>query len=836
MAQSPAAYLPAMAVTITTHPPVTRGHVAVHDRLYDGMRGDLRPTLRTGSMLVFRVGCEKGSITNPGFIVTIANFQAASSAKFTIPLNPSTLYDSPSFLKNNGIQVSNLEIMIADLKTELKNSQDMILLQLQSLAAKGSDGFCGESSEATPVNRNLQDGAHPNFGPNNGCQDFELRHDVKLLKPKDVLEAFAFAQQIDAKLSDLTARHKPLNPSPVLITQKPKTPAFGPWNPAEYSRPRPKYPRPNLEVQLREPKPNPNGTKPDPDLAQTQSDPKALANTWVVHGPARRRAWASILAGAWSTCASTGVDQNTKGDQQSQHLTKLQLQELHVPLEEFEVLFSTPSTLPPSRIHDHRIPLMEGSKPPNSKPYRYGPVQKTEIEKYVQEFLQADFIQVSNSPYSSPVILVRKKEGTWRMCMDYSGLNRITIKDKFSIPLIDELLDELFGAHYFSKLDLRVGYHQIRIHPDEVEKTAFRTHDGHYEFLEGVATDPTKLEPIVKWPIPNSIIALRGFLGLTWYYRKFIPQFGKIIGPLVALTKKDSFKWNDEATREFHTLKEAILSPQVLALPDFSKHLIIENDASGQGIGAVLQQGGKPIAFTSKALCPRNQALSAYEREMLAIIHAIQKWHSYLPLPIPSQVWTNISMDFIVGLPPYKGKTVIWVVVDRLSKCMVNQLQIVSSYEPGTTKVEFVDQCLQERIKMLSLLKSNLEVAQCRMKVQHDKKRKERTFEVGDWVCLRLVIYQYMSLASHSFHKLQPRFYGPFEVLAKVGLVAYKLKLPETSKLHPVFHVSCLNKHLGIQIQPTMPLPVITDSGVLQEVPVAILDRRLVKKGHAAAT
>ncbi|TQD73411.1 hypothetical protein C1H46_041056 [Malus baccata] len=119
---------------------------------------------------------------------------------------------------------------------------------------------------------------------------------------------------------------------------------------------------------------------------------------------------------------------------------------------------------------------------------------------------------------------------------------------------------------------------------------------------------------------------------------------------------------------------------------------------------------------------------------------------------------------------------------------------------------------------------------------QYDKKRKEGTFEVGDWVYLRLVLYQYMSLGSHSFHKLQPQFYGPFEVLAKVGLVAYKLKLTETSKLHPVFHVSCLNKHLGIQIQPTMPLPVITDSGVLQEVPVAILDRRLVKKGHAAAT
>ena len=117
---------------------------------------------------------------------------------------------------------------------------------------------------------------------------------------------------------------------------------------------------------------------------------------------------------------------------------------------------------------------------------------------------------------------------------------------------------------------------------------------------------------------------------MTGYYRKFIPQFGKIIGLLAALTKKDNFKWTTKATAAFNTLKEAMLSPQVLALPDFSKPFVIESDASGHGIGPVLQQEGRPITFTSKALCPRNQTLSAYEREMLAIIHVVQKWQSYL--------------------------------------------------------------------------------------------------------------------------------------------------------------------------------------------------------------
>lgn len=152
-------------------------------------------------------------------------------------------------------------------------------------------------------------------------------------------------------------------------------------------------------------------------------------------------------------------------------------------LQDYESVFLTPNCLLPHRSHDHRIPLMEGSKPPSIRPYRYGPLQKTEIEKCVQDLLDAGFIRVSNSPYSSPVILVRKKDAMWRMCMDYRALNQITIKDKYPIPLIDELLDELFGVQFFSKLDLRSRYHQIWMHPSDTEKTTFRTHNGHYEFL-----------------------------------------------------------------------------------------------------------------------------------------------------------------------------------------------------------------------------------------------------------------------------------------------------------------------------------------------------------------
>ncbi|CAL2264343.1 unnamed protein product [Prunus armeniaca] len=128
-------------------------------------------------------------------------------------------------------------------------------------------------------------------------------------------------------------------------------------------------------------------------------------------------------------------------------------------------VFGTLTTLPPVREHDHRIPLISGCKPPSIRPYAYGPLQKSKFKNCVKELLDSGFIRNSHSPFSSPILLVKKKDSTWRMCMDYRQLNELTIKDKYPIPLIDDLLDELQGAKYFSKLDLRSGYHHIRVHP-----------------------------------------------------------------------------------------------------------------------------------------------------------------------------------------------------------------------------------------------------------------------------------------------------------------------------------------------------------------------------------
>jgi hypothetical protein len=148
-----------------------------------------------------------------------------------------------------------------------------------------------------------------------------------------------------------------------------------------------------------------------------------------------------------------------------------------------------------------------------------------------------------------------------------------------------------------------------------------------------VATEEDKIKAVRDWITPTNVKQLRGFLGLAGYYRKCVHHFGIICRPLTALLKKGAlFIWTSECVQAFEALKQALVSAPVLALPDFAKTFVIETDACDNGIGAVLQQDGHPLAFLSRALGPRSSGLSVYEKECMAILAAVDHWRSYLQL------------------------------------------------------------------------------------------------------------------------------------------------------------------------------------------------------------
>ena len=235
--------------------------------------------------------------------------------------------------------------------------------------------------------------------------------------------------------------------------------------------------------------------------------------------------------------------------------------------------------------------------------------------------LETGVIRPSCNLYFSPVLLVHKKDGTWRICIDYRALNDITIKNKYLIPIADELLDE--REHKSSQswtFDLGIIKYEYakktyRKPPFEHTTTTMNfcflqkkvEYLGHIISEKGVAVDPFKIGAMQNWSTPRNIKLLHGFLGLTGYYRKFVKNYGKISAPLTSLLEKNVFQWLDRASAAFDKLKAAMTTTPVLTLPDFNRPFIIEADASGVGIGAILMQDGRPLAYTSKALSPSHQ-------------------------------------------------------------------------------------------------------------------------------------------------------------------------------------------------------------------------------------
>nr|GEV97281.1 putative reverse transcriptase domain-containing protein [Tanacetum cinerariifolium] len=310
-------------------------------------------------------------------------------------------------------------------------------------------------------------------------------------------------------------------------------------------------------------------------------------------------------------------------------------------LEEFKDLMPKefPNKLPPRRELDHTIELETGSKPPAKSPYRMPPPELEELHKQLKELMDAGYIRPSKAPYGALVLFQLKMDGSLRICIDYQVLNKVTIKNKYPIPLIVDMFDQLGKARYFTKLDLRLGYYQVRIAKGDEAKTkcvTSHTLEEHVLHLKqvkdgGLMMEGAKIKAIQDWESSTKVMKFRSFLGLVNYYRRFIMGYSAIASPLTDLLKKNkAWIWDEECQAAFGSLKKAVMKEPVLRLPDVSMPFELHTDASKFSIGGVLMQCRHPISFESQKLNDTERKYTVQEKEMTRVVHFLRIWRHYL--------------------------------------------------------------------------------------------------------------------------------------------------------------------------------------------------------------
>ena len=377
-------------------------------------------------------------------------------------------------------------------------------------------------------------------------------------------------------------------------------------------------------------------------------------------------------------------------------------------------------------------------------------------------------------------------DGTWRLCIDYRQFNKVTIRNKYPLPRIDDLFDQLQGAKVFSMIDLRSGYHHLRIRESDIPKTAFRTRYGPYEFLvmsfgltnapsafmdlmnwvlfpyldrfvivfindilvysrseleheihldlvlqtlrrhqlyakfnkcefwlsrvgflehvvsaDGIYVDPQKVEAVENWGQPTTVTEVRSFLGLAGYYRRFIEGFSKIVGPLHCLTRKGvKFEWTDRCEGSFQTPKEKLTLAPVLTLTEGNEGFKVYSDASYQGLGCVLMQHKRVVAYASRQLKKHEMNYPTHDLELAAIIFALKTWRNYLygttcqiftdhkglkylftqkELNLRQRRWMELLKDYDCTIDYHPGKAN--VVADALSRKSTGSLAYMQTIQ-----------------------------------------------------------------------------------------------------------------------------------------------------------
>ncbi|KAL0561545.1 hypothetical protein IC582_001979 [Cucumis melo] len=452
--------------------------------------------------------------------------------------------------------------------------------------------------------------------------------------------------------------------------------------------------------------------------------------------------------------------------------------------------------LPPHREVEFAIELEPGTVPISRAPYRMAPAELKELKVQLQELLDKGFIRPSVSPWGAPVLFVKKKDGSMRLCIDYRELNKVTVKNRYPLPRIDDLFDQLQGATVFSKIDLRSGYHQLRIKDEDVPKTAFRSRYGHYEFIvmsfgltnapavfmdlmnrvfrefldtfvivfiddiliyskteaeheehlrmvlqtlrdnklyakfskcefwlkqvsflghvvskAGVSVDPAKIEAVTGWTRPSTVSEVRSFLGLAGYYRRFVENFSRIATPLTQLTRKGvPFVWSKACEDSFQTLKQKLVTAPVLTVPDGSGSFVIYSDASKKGLGCVLMQQGKVVAYASRQLKSHEQNYPTHDLELAAVVFALKIWRHYLygekiqiftdhkslkyfftqkELNMRKRRWLELVKDYDCEILYHPGKAN--VVADALSRKVSHSAALITRQAPLHRDLEWAE-------------------------------------------------------------------------------------------------------------------------------------------------
>ncbi|XP_072073959.1 uncharacterized protein [Arachis hypogaea] len=389
----------------------------------------------------------------------------------------------------------------------------------------------------------------------------------------------------------------------------------------------------------------------------------------------------------------------------------------------YKAVFQNPQGLPPPRSHDHAIPLVPNAPPVKVKPYRYPHSKKSEIEHIVANML----------------------------AKDYRALNVFTVTDSFPMPTVDEILDELFGAHYFSKLDLQYGYHQIRVRPEDCLKTAFRTHQGLHEWL------------VMPFGLTNALATFQSLMNSIF----------------------------DETVKKVFTSKfwEQCCGTHGITLARSSAYHP-ESDGQTEVLNWCLEM-----------------YLRCYTQENP------KDWFKLLPWAAYSY---NSSFHSAIGMTPFK------VVFGRDPPPLLK-------YEPRPLDIPSLQEQLQQRDRVLVMLRRNLERAQQRMKAQADCKRREVDFQIGDFVYVKLHPYRQNLGVLRKNQKLSMKYFGPFSISSRIWKVAYRLALSPTAKIHQIFHISLLKKCEGAPKPTNILTPLLIDEKSCKLQPHMVLGHHMVK-------